>query len=324
MQERMIKPNLKLQNWNIDRKLPSKIVEWLSGDGPQNIIVYGRTQDIDARFPGGRDKNFDKVEQGKPDPSADIPVWPSTAELIPPQLAGAMNAATKNLKEVTGVALGSVQGMFEGLKSLAKGDAGVIIALAELDGVILETKAFLGDISGATPQQLKPGIDGEILKAGSITDPASLAKAKASGNLGEPTEIRNLASSGNLQNFNIDKTQNFRDVTETVSVRVGDDENGAVFERQEVRVRVYGDETSLTEKYGERAPEVEATIKYAKPPAPTSTLKVASISVSPAKNVRYDEVRGTYRAYNPVSNTFQNFSDVALAEAYSRGEGTST
>lgn len=41
-------------------------------------------------------------------------------------------------------------------------------------------------------------------------------------------------------------------------------------------------------------------------------------------NVRYDEVRGTYRAYNPVSNTFQNFSNIAEAEAYGRGEGTST
>lgn len=262
MQERMIKPNLNLQNWNIDRKLPSKIVEWKSGDGPQTIVVYGRIQDIDARFPNGRDKNFDKVEQGKPDPSADIPVWPSTAELIPPQLAGAMNAATKNLKEVTSVALGSVQGMAEGLKALAKGDAGVIIALAELDAVILETKAFLGDISTTEANKLKPGIDGEILKAGSIKDPASLAKAKATGGLGEPTEIRNLASSGNLQNFNIDKTKNFRDVTETISVRVGDDENGAVYQTQTTRVRVYGDEAALTSKYGARDPVQEANTKY--------------------------------------------------------------
>ena len=66
-----------------------------------------------------------------------------------------------------------------------------------------------------------------------------------------------------LQNFNIDKTQNYRDVLEEVDVRVGDGDD-ATFERQKKKVRVYGSESDLTAKYGARSEEADIGIKYAK------------------------------------------------------------
>jgi hypothetical protein len=284
----MIKPNQKLVNFNIDKKLPMKIVKKEEDGELVDAKVYGQIADIDKRFPDGIDKWYKEPEEGAPDAAADIPVWPSNlSELIPPALAGAMNNATKGMKNITEVAKTSVTGMFSGLNNLAKGGGAEIVALAKLDAVILEAKAELGEMSIANKDKITAGIDGEILKAGGITDAASLGKftnglglgglpgAESLGKLGEPSEVRALTSDG-LVNFNIDKTGNFRDVMTEVDVAVfeGDD---TTFERQKKRVRVYGDETALTEKYGPRNTETDIQTRYNDPPKPTGKLKTPAI-----------------------------------------------
>lgn len=285
----MIKPGGKLVNFNIDRKKPSKIVKHYYEGELVDAKVYGQIADIDKRFPDGIDKNYKEPEEGKPDAAADIPVWPNNlSELIPPALAGAMNNATKGMKNITEVAKTSVTGMFSGLNNLAKGGGAEIVALAKLDAVILEAKAELGEMSVANKDKITNNINAEMLKAGGITDAASLGKftnglgigglpgAESLGKLGEPSEVRALTSSGGLVNFNIDKTGNFRDVMTEVDVAVtqGDD---TVFERQTKRVRVYGDETALTAKYGPRNTETDIQTRYNDPPKPTDKLKTPAI-----------------------------------------------
>ena len=284
----MIKPNQKLVNFNIDKKLPMKIVKKEEDVELVDAKVYGQIADIDKRFPDGIDKWYKEPEEGAPDAAADIPVWPSNlSELIPPALAGAMNKATKGMKNITEVAKTSVTGMFSGLNNLAKGGGAEIVALAKLDAVILEAKAELGEMSVANKDKITSGIDSEILKAGGITDAASLGKftnglgiaglpgAESLGKLGEPSEARALTSDG-LVNFNIDKSGNFRDVMTEIDVAVtqGDD---TVFERQTKRVRVYGDETALTAKYGPRNTETDIQTRYNDPPKPTDKLKTPAI-----------------------------------------------
>lgn len=284
----MIKPNQKLVNFNIDKKLPMKIVKKEEDGELVDAKVYGQIADIDKRFPDGIDKWYKEPEEGAPDAAADIPVWPSNlSELIPPALAGAMNKATKGMKNITEVAKTSVTGMFSGLNNLAKGGGAEIVALAKLDAVILEAKAELGEMSVANKDKITSGIDSEILKAGGITDAASLGKftnglgiaglpgAESLGKLGEPSEARALTSDG-LVNFNIDKSGNFRDVMTEIDVAVtqGDD---TVFERQTKRVRVYGDETALTAKYGPRNTETDIQTRYNDPPKPTDKLKTPAI-----------------------------------------------
>ena len=284
----MIKPNQKLVNFNIDKKLPMKIVKKEEDGELVDAKVYGQIADIDKRFPDGIDKWYKEPEEGAPDAAADIPVWPSNlSELIPPALAGAMNKATKGMKNITEVAKTSVTGMFSGLNNLAKGGGAEIVALAKLDAVILEAKAELGEMSVANKDKITSGIDSEILKAGGITDAASLGKftnglgiaglpgAESLGKLGEPSEARALTSDG-LVNFNIDKSGNFRDVMTEIDVAVtqGDD---TVFERQTTRVRVYGDESALTAKYGPRNTETDIQTRYNDPPKPTDKLKRPAI-----------------------------------------------
>ena len=288
MKSWMIKPNQKLVNFNIDKKLPMKIVNNEEDGELVDAKVYGQIADIDKRFPDGIDKWYKEPEEGAPDAAADIPVWPSNlSELIPPALAGAMNKATKGMKNITEVAKTSVTGMFSGLKNLSKGGGAEIVALAKLDAVILEAKAELGEMSVANKDKITSGIDSEILKAGGITDAASLGKftnglgiaglpgAESLGKLGEPSEARALTSDG-LVNFNIDKSGNFRDVMTEIDVAVtqGDD---TVFERQTKRVRVYGDETALTAKYGPRNTETDIQTRYNDPPKPTDKLKTPAI-----------------------------------------------
>ena len=336
MKELMVKPNLSVVNFNINRKLPSKIVKYLGDNGVEDIIIFGRIVDIEKRFPNGEDKNIKIKEQsGVADPSADIPVWPSTAELIPPGMAGALNNATKDLKEVTDVALNSVKGMTAGLDALAKGNAAEIIALAELDAVILEAKEWLGDIGAGSTDKLKPGIDENILKASAVTDKASLSKLKDStlkNASGVPTEIRRLDGSS-MVNFNVDKTGNFRDVMTEVDVRVGDGDD-AVFEKQMKSVRVYGSEADLTSKFGQRDVVEEAKAKYSKPKL--SNFKTPTISSAvynpeaPTSNgfsalpklVTYDDRRGRYQVVH--NGIRKQFSTVAEAETYTKTNGLVT
>ena len=274
----MIKPNLKLQNFNIDYKLPNKVVKYNGSD----IKLYGRIADIDKRFPDGEEA---VVESKKPDASADTPVWPGAAQLMPASFTAAVDSATKDFKNLTNQALNSVEGMASGLKALAKGNASELIMLAKLDAAIVKAKQELGEISKPTADGLKKGIDGEILKASSITDVASLSKVTGGGGLaskiGEPATARKLTDSG-LVNFNIDKTANYRDVLEEVDVRVGDGDN-ATFERQKKKVRVYGDESALTTKYGARNEEADTAIKYGKE-KPSTTGK-PSISSQTFNNI---------------------------------------
>lgn len=278
----MIKPNLKLQNFNIDYKLPNKTVKYNGSD----IKLYGRIVDIDKRFPDGEEV---VVESKKPDASADTPVWPGAAQLMPASMTAAVDSATADFKNLTNQALNSVEGMGAGLKALAKGNASELIMLAKLDAAIIKAKQELGEISKPTADELKKGTDGEILKASGITDPASLSKVTGGGGLaskvGEPATARAL-SGDSLQNFNIDKTQNYRDVQEEVDVRVGDGDN-ATFERQKKKVRVFGSETDLNTKYGARNEEADAAIKYGKE-KPSTTGK-PNISTQ-----TYDSLRKTW------------------------------
>lgn len=336
MKELMIKPNMGVVNFNIDRKLPSKMVKYLGDNGVEDIIIYGRIVDIEKRFPNGEDKNIKiKEESGTADPSADIPVWPSTSSLIPVSLAGAMNNATKDLKAVTEVALNSVQGMTAGLNSLAKGNAAEIIALAELDAVILEAKEWLGDIGAGTTEKLKPSIDNNILKASAVTDKASLSKLKGMAGpdgIKVPDEVRRL-DGNNMVNFNVDKTGNFRDVMTEVDVKVGDGDD-AVFEKQMKSVRVYGNESDLTSKFGARDVVEEAKTKYTVP-KPTNikrpTISVAAYNPSNPtssgfsalpKLVTYDDRRGRYQVVH--KGIRKQFSTVAEAEAYTKANGMVT
>jgi len=336
MKELMIKPSLSVVNFNIDRKLPSKMVKYLGDNGVEDIIIYGRIVDIEKRFPNGEDKNIKiKEESGQPDPSADIPVWPSTSSLIPVSLAGAMNNATKDLKAASEVMLNSVQGMVSGLDSLAKGNANEIIALAELDAVILEAKAFLGDIGQGDVDKITPGINDNILKAGAVTDKASLGKLKGitgPNGIKVPDEVRRL-DGNNMVNFNIDKTGNFRDVMTEVDVRVGDGDD-AVFEKQMKSVRVYGNESDLTSKFGARDVVEEAKTKYTVP-KPTNikqpTISVAAYNPSNPtsggfsalpKLVTYDDRRGRYQVVH--NGIRKQFSTVAEAEAYTKTNGMVT
>lgn len=255
----MIKPNLKLQNFNIDYKLPNKVVKYNGED----IKLYGRIVDIDKRFPDGEEV---VVESKKPDASADVPVWPGAAKLMPASFTAAVSKATDEMKSLTNQALNSVQGMGSGLKALAQGNASELIMLAKLDAAIIKAKQELGEISKPTADELTKGADGELLKAMDIKDPTSLSKALGGDGLaskvGAPATARSL-SGDSLQNFNIDKTQNYRDVLEEVDVRVGDGD-GATFERQKKKVRVYGSESDLNTKYGARSEEADIGIKYAK------------------------------------------------------------
>ena len=257
----MIKPNLKLQNFNIDYKLPNKIVKYNGED----IKLYGRIVDIDKRFPDGKEVVAESTTT-TPDASADSPVWPSSNELLPASFGFAVDKATSEFKSLTNQALNSIEGMASGLKALAQGNASELIMLAKLDAAIIDAKAELGEISRPSADAIKTDIDGEILKASDIKDPASLSKVTGGGGLaskiGEPAQVRKLAGSS-LENFNIDKTQNYRDVLEEVDVRVGDDD-GASFERQKVKVRVYGSETDLTTKYGTPDAGADIASKYGK------------------------------------------------------------
>ena len=336
MKELMIKPNMGVVNFNIDRKLPSKQVKYLGSDGVEDIIIYGRIVDIEKRFPNGEDKNIKiQAEAGTPDPSADIPIFDTN--LIPVSLAGALNNATNDLKAASDVMLNSVQGMVSGLDSLAKGNADEIIALAELDAVILEAKVFLGDIGQGQMDEIKPGIDNSILKASAVTDKASLGKLKGitgPDGIKVPDEVRRLDGS-NMVNFNVDKTGNFRDVLTEVDVRVGDGDD-AVFEKQNKTVRVYGSETDLTTRFGARDPVEEAKAKYTKP-KPTN-IKTPTISTAVYKPdnptaggfsalprlVTYDKVRGRYNVLNPATNVRKQFKTVAEATAYAKSLGIRT
>ena len=272
MKNYMIKPNLKLQNFNIDYKLPNKVVKYNGED----IKLYGRIVDIDKRFPDGEEV---VVESKKPDASADVPVWPGAAKLIPASFTASVSKATDEMKNLTNQALNSVQGMGSGLKALAQGNASELIMLAKLDAAIIKAKQELGEISKPTADELTKATDGEIMKAVDIKDPSSLSKAIGGDGLaskvGVPSTARAL-SGDSLQNFNIDKTQNYRDVLEEVDVRVGDGDN-ATFERQKKKVRVYGSEADLTAKYGARNEEVDIGIKYNKQkPSTTGKPSISS------------------------------------------------
>lgn len=334
MKELMIKPNMGVVNFNIDRKLPSKQVKYLGTNGVEDIIIYGRIVDIEKRFPNGEDKNIKiKEESGTADPSADIPIFDTN--LIPVNLAGAMNNATKDLKAVTEVALNSVQGMTAGLDALAKGNADEIIALAELDAVILEAKVFLGDIGQSDADKITPGINDSIVKANAVTDKASLGKLKGMAGpngIKVPDEVRRL-DGNNMVNFNVDKTGNFRDVLTEVDVKVGDGDD-TVFEKQMKSVRVYGSETDLTSKFGTRDVVEEAKTKYTVPKP--SNLKTPTISVAAynpsnptsggfsalPKLVTYDDRRGRYQVVH--NGIRKQFSTVAEAEAYTKANGMVT
>lgn len=275
----MIKPNLKLQNFNIDYKLPNKVVKYNGED----IKLYGRIKDIDKRFPDGEEV---VVESKKPDASADVPVWPGAAKLMPASFTAAVSKATDEMKSLTNQALNSVQGMGSGLKALAQGNASELIMLAKLDAAIIKAKQELGEISKPTADELKKGADGELLKAMDIKDPSSLSKALGGDGLaskvGVPATARSL-SGDSLQNFNIDKTQNYRDVLEEVDVRVGDGDD-ATFERQKKKVRVYGSETDLTSKYGARSEETDIGIKYGKQkPSTTGKPDISTQTFNAAK-----------------------------------------
>lgn len=266
----MIKPSLKVVNFNIDYKLPKKEVEY----NKTQVMMYGRIQDIDKRFPGGKEKVVEPKE-GTPDPSADVPVF--GGPLIPISLSAAVGKATQNVKAVAGVALSSVGSMASGLKALAGGSSDELVALAKLDKVILESMEVLGEISTGNADKLKKGIDGDILKASSIKDAGSLGDAlgsikdklpglpklpgdltnvggslgldKVGNGLGIPSIAKAVDANGVTRNFNIDKTQGFRDVLQDVQVRV-DDGVTESFTTMKKTVRVYGSETDLNSKFG--------------------------------------------------------------------------
>mgnify|MGYP000707430006 CR=1 FL=1 len=61
--------------------------------------------------------------------------------------------------------------------------------------------------------------------------------------------------------YNDQVSSDHRFVLEEVDVRVGDGDD-ATFERQKKKVRVYGDESALTAKYGARNEEADTAIKY--------------------------------------------------------------
>lgn len=278
MRKFMIKPNLKMQNFNIDYTLPSKVVNYRGED----IILFGRIEDIDAKFPNGEQA---PPTDTTPDPAADVPVWPiNGSQLIPASIAAGVNQAVSDFKEVAGVALSSVQGMFSALDSLAQGSSEELVALAELDKAIINAKAELGDISQPKADMLKAGAEGDISKFSNIADKDSLSGALTGK---APAQSRRLQD-GKLVQWNIDKTASYRDVPETISVRVEQIGSEDVFERQTVLVRVYGDEAELSAKYGTPSLETQVEQKY-EVSKPTTTLKQPSISTSV-----YDPTKGIW------------------------------
>jgi hypothetical protein len=225
--------------------------------------------------------------------------------------------------------------MTAGLDALAKGNADEIIALAELDAVILEAKAFLGDIGQSDVDKITPGINDSIIKARAVTDKASLGKLKGMAGpngIKVPDEVRKL-DGNSMVNFNVDKTGNFRDVLTEVDVKVGDG-GDAVFEKQMKSVRVYGSETDLTNKFGARDVVEEAKTKYTVPkPSNSKTPTISSAVYEPSnptasgfkslpKLVTYDDRRGRYQVVH--NGIRKQFSTVAEAEAYTKSNGMVT
>jgi len=282
MKNHMIKPNLKLVNFNIDYKLPKKEVTY-NGD---QIMLYGRIADIDKRFPNGKEKIVEPTE-GTADPSADIPVF--GGPLIPISLSAAVGKATTNLKAVASVALSSVGAMKSGLDSLALGSADELVALAKLDKVILEAKAELGQISAGNKDKLSMGLETDILKAQGIKTPGALGdalsmgdpsgalgtfagidgdmmagvKSAATGGLKLPSVSKLVDSAGGLSLAGVDKSLGFRDIIENVDVKITSiadkfgvslptsvSETIESFAKAPRVTRVYGSETNLNNKFG--------------------------------------------------------------------------
>lgn len=285
----MIKPNLKVVNFNIDYKLPKKEVEY----NKTQVMMYGRTADIDKRFPNGKEKIVEP-KTGTADPSADIPIF--GGPLIPISLSAAVGKATTNMKAVAGVALSSVGAMGSGLQALAGGSADELIALAKLDQVILEAKAELGEISEGNKDKLTMGIETDIIKAGAIKTPGDLGDALSMGDIGGivpagvggslagidgdgfmasgaigkglklPAVSKAVDSSGALRNFNIDKTLGFRDIVENVDAVVTDFVNNDIsetFAKIKRTTRIFGSETDLNSKFGTVDNAFDPTIRRA-------------------------------------------------------------
>ena len=299
----MIKPNLKVVNFNIDYKLPSKEVEY----NKTQVMMYGRTADIDKRFPNGKEKVVE-AKTGSPDPSADIPVF--GGPLIPISLSAAVGKATKNMKAVAGVALSSVNSMASGLESLKDGSVAEMIALAKLDAAILEAQAELGEISVGNKDKLSMGLETDAIKAAGIKTPGNLGDALSmgdpSGSIGKfagidgamaatkglslPSVSKAVSSTGDLSFEGVNKLQGFRDIVENVDVKIKSlsdlgsfsdiansiTETTESFTKMARTTRVFGTETDLNNAFGvDDFANVSARRSVIEAPRPSNKLSIA-------------------------------------------------
>ena len=297
----MIKPNLKVVNFNIDYKLPSKEVEY----NKTQVMMYGRTADIDKRFPNGKEKVVE-AKTGSPDPSADIPVF--GGPLIPISLSAAVGKATKNMKAVAGVALSSVNSMASGLESLKDGSVAEMIALAKLDAAILEAQAELGEISVGNKDKLSMGLETDAIKAAGIKTPGNLGDALSmgdpSGSIGKfagidgamaatkglslPSVSKAVSSTGDLSFEGVNKLQGFRDIVENVDVKITSlpdsfsgiansiTETTESFTKMARTTRVFGTETDLNNAFGvDDFANVSARRSVIEAPRPSNKLSIA-------------------------------------------------
>lgn len=293
----MIKPNLKVVNFNIDYKLPKKEVEY----NKTQVMMYGQTKDIDKRFPNGKEKVVEPKE-GVADPSADVPVF--GGPLIPISLSAAVGKATKNMKAVAEVALSSVGAMESGLKALAGGSADELVALAKLDKVILEAKAELGEISLGNKDKLTMGIETDIIKAQGIKTPGNLGDALSMGDpsgvsgkfagidggamaglssagLKLPAVSKVVDAAGGLSLDGVDKTLGFRDIVENVDVKISSlagnfTDTVESFAKAARVTRVHGTEANLNSKFGVDDFAAVATRRGAvEPPRATNVTSIS-------------------------------------------------
>jgi hypothetical protein len=109
------------------------------------------------------------------------------------------------------------------------------------------------------------------LAAANKTPPGKAGEIKEKLDDGVPKYSRRIQANGALVNFNIDKTQPYRDVRIQIQTRNYDAREGEdpLYPPAEHLVRVYGTEAQLTEKYGP-APEPEPVV-----PDPTAPVEPA-------------------------------------------------
>ena len=223
----------KLYNWNItdeDKAKGSRLVtRYRWGDGspeapvvgkknPYQIRIYGNPDEIDNKFP----------DQAPPEDAVD----PDANEPVPIDLSGIFPTAVVD-----------------------KAKSALLNIGAAVDDAIVKSKKAIEDLEQTLTtkeplQEAGDNIKALLIEAKRQLDGGTLATFEPPTKPAFKMPVRRLASNGELQSWNIDRTKPSRIVTERVLVDKGRDSDGQpILEFETTEVKVHGDLALLDQYY---------------------------------------------------------------------------